>query len=230
MKRLAHTTAMSLALLAGSPAALGADATSSATAPSADPMLSGVLPAETGSTSGAADPTTDADPIEETGMSSSQRSAKNAIYLDVAGPGGLYSVNYDRMLSDDLSVRIGFSYISAGASSSDGSGTTASAEASLLAIPITASYLGIGSLSNQLELGGGGAIMRATGDGFVSAGSDTAGASASATIIALTPLAGYRHQAPDGGFVFRIGASPLLFLGGEGGLLPWGYLSLGAAF
>jgi hypothetical protein len=46
----------------------------------------------------------------------------------------------------------------------------------------------------------------------------------------MTAIAGYRHQPSDGGFVFRVGASPVATFGKYGGVLPWGYLSLGAAF
>jgi hypothetical protein len=159
----------------------------------------------------------------------SPRSAENAIYLDLLGPGLFYSINYDRMLTDDLSARIGFSYLSFGASaeSSDGS---ASAEASFgyWAIPLTVSYLGIGSYSNMLEVGGGPVIMHVRGSGIVEADGDSAEAGASTTLFAATAMVGYRHQPADGGFVFRVGASPVMAFGA--GLLPWGYLSLGAAF
>jgi len=228
MKRLTLITAACMLSAVYSTTALATE-TAEAANEAADATVTGILPGEEGNPADVADPTTDTAAPEEVPASANKRSAKNAIYLDLAGPGGLYSLNYDRMITDELSARIGFSYISAGGSASSG-GTTTSAEVSLLTIPITVSYLGIGSLSNQFELGGGATFMRVTGDGFISAGSDSSGASASATVIGLTPMAGYRHQAPDGGFVFRIGLSPLVMLGGEGGVLPWGYLSLGAGF
>src|SRR5205823_14033655 len=40
-----------------------------------------------------------------------ERSAKNAIYVEGLGAGGLYSVNYERAFGD-FSPRVGFSYIS----------------------------------------------------------------------------------------------------------------------
>jgi hypothetical protein len=157
------------------------------------------------------------------------REAKNAIYVDLLGPGLFYSVNYDRMLIDDLSARIGFSYLSFGASAGDGTGAgTASAEFSYWAVPITVSYLGIGSENNMLEVGGGPVIMNVAGSGVVETDDTASGAEASATLFAMTAMVGYRHQPADGGFVFRVGASPVMALGA--GLLPWGYLSLGAAF
>jgi hypothetical protein len=177
----------------------------------------------------ASEPTADKDvSSEEEAPAADDREAKNAIYLDLAGPGLFYSINYDRVITPDISARIGFSYLSIGASASGGAGTTASAEFSYWAIPITASYMGIGSTSNMFEVGGGGVIMNVSGSGIVESSDESAEAGASFTTLALTALAGYRHQPADGGFVFRIGLSPEYVLGA--GLLPWGYMSLGAAF
>jgi hypothetical protein len=195
---------------------------------SVDPTVSGILPAETShaehkEAAAAADTTTPAEaaPVEK------GRDAKNAIYLDLLGPGVLYSINYDRMLTDTVSARIGFSYLSFGASASDGT-STASASLSYMAIPITASYLGIGSENNMLELGGGVSIMNFKGSGVIKSSDDKVQGGASTTTVAMTGIIGYRHQPSDGGFVFRAGLSPMEVFGGN--FLPWGYLSLGAAF
>jgi hypothetical protein len=174
------------------------------------------------------DPTADSDEdAKRPAAPRDAREAENAIYLDLLGPGLFYSINYDRMLTNDLSARIGFSYLSFGASASSGD-ATASADFSYWAVPLTVSYLGIGSTSNMLELGGGPVIMHVQGSGVVEVEDDSGQAGASATVFSMTALAGYRHQPADGGFVFRIGASPVMAFGA--GLLPWGYLSLGAAF
>lgn len=170
----------------------------------------------------------DSEATPEQSGSADEREAKNAIYLDLLGPGLFYSVNYDRMLTSDLSARIGFSYLSFGASSGDGTGTQASAEFSYWTVPLTVSYLGIGSDSSMLELGGGPVIMNVKGSGLVETDETASGAEASATLFALTGMVGYRHQPADGGFVFRVGASPVMTFGV--GVLPWGYLSFGAAF
>jgi len=42
-----------------------------------------------------------------------------------------------------------------------------------------------------------------------------------------TATIGYRYQQNDGGFLFRIGFTPLF---GSGGFQPWGGLSLGFSF
>jgi hypothetical protein len=226
MKRFTLLPLGCVCALAYTTSAFAAEAAADAATESVDPSVSGVLPEE-GSNSDAGDPAADSDALEESG-SSNEREAKNAIYLDLAGPGLFYSINYDRVIVDDVSARIGFSYLSIGASADSGSGTTASAEFSYIAIPITASYLGLGSESNMFEVGGGGIIMNFKGSGLVESSDASAGASASHTTLGLTAMAGYRHQPADGGFVFRIGASPVMPLGA--GFLPWGYMSLGAAF
>lgn len=201
--------------------------TSSALA--ADTPASEVVAEESGNVA-ASEPAADTDVSAEAETPAvDDREAKNAIYLDLAGPGLIYSINYDRVITPDLSARIGFSYFGVGASASDGAGTTtASAEFSYWAVPITASYMGIGSTSNMFEVGGGGVIMNFSGSGIIESNDESAEAGASVTTVALVALAGYRHQPADGGFVFRIGLSPEYVLGA--GVLPWGYLSLGAAF
>lgn len=196
--------------------------TASASAREADPLLEEepVPPA-------AVEPGKDSGPEEAEPSVLEQRSAKNGIYADILGPGLFYSINYDRFLVKDVSARIGISYLSLGASASDGT-TTASAGFSYLAIPLTASYLGIGSDTHMLELGGGGVLMHVTGSGIVDSGTERSGASASATMFGATMLAGYRRQPAEGGFIFRGGISPIFVFGD--GFLPWGYISLGAAF
>ncbi|HEU4583971.1 MAG TPA: hypothetical protein VFS67_37195 [Polyangiaceae bacterium] len=221
MKLLQTLTAVSLSLTAYTSAALAAETAETAT-DSVDPSVSGVLPAEkTDAGNATADKAVSAAPDAK----HEGREAKNALYVDLLGPGLIYSLNYDREIVPDLSARIGISYMSLGASSSDGS---ASVSFSYLAIPITASYLGIGSQNNCLELGGGPVIMNFKGSGLIESNDESVSAGASVTTLALTGMAGYRHQPADGGFLFRIGVSPMMVFGAN--FVPWGYLSLGAAF
>ncbi|MEO8183889.1 MAG: hypothetical protein ABI895_34120 [Deltaproteobacteria bacterium] len=225
MKLLPTLSAVCLSLTAYTSAALAADTSAETATEATDPSVSGMLPGEKSDA-----PDASADKVVSSSRSTNDkgREAKNAIYLDLLGPGLLYSINYDREIIPDLAVRIGLSYMSIGASASDGAGTTTSAKFSYLAIPITASYLGIGSTSNMLELGGGPVILNFSGSGLVESSDEDVSGGASATTLALTGMAGYRHQPADGGFVFRIGASPMMVLGAN--VLPWGYMSLGAAF
>jgi hypothetical protein len=146
--------------------------------------------------------------------------AFNAIYAELLGPGIIWSVNYERRFGQSgFAARAGLGYVSVTAS-----GGGESASVSLTTIPLTASYLGIGGYYSKFELGAGGviAIASAAAGGLGSTTSSASGVGGAATI-----LAGYRYQSDGGGFQFRVGISPLL---GPGGVLPWGYLSLGGAF
>ncbi len=171
-------------------------------------------------------------PIERT-PSSDERTAMNTLYAEGLGAGGVYSINYERLVLNDLGIHVGFSYFSVSVTASGG-GTTSSASGSFIAIPITASYLGVSSGAHALELGGGLTIWNVSG---TASGSGWAGA-ANGFIPIGTAIVGYRYQPRDGGFNFRVGASPLF---GKGlglnannpsafGVLPWGYISLGWTF
>ena len=161
--------------------------------------------------------------------------APNTIYAEGLGAGILYSINYERMVLDDLGVRGGFSYVSFGASASAG-GQTSSASASLMTIPITLSYTGVRAGKHALELGGGATLAFASGSG--SAG--VSNASASGMMPYGTAMVGYRiHPIEHAGFNFRVGA---MAIAGKGlslsaptdpdaiGVIPWLYLSMGASF
>ena len=127
-------------------------------------------------------------------------------------------------------MRIGFSYIGLSASASSG-GTTSTASASIVAVPLTLSYLGVSSGNHFLEMGLGGTAVYASG----SASGTGISASGSGLVPLGTVLLGYRRQPPDGGFQFRIGVEALMGKGlalsspdpAKFGVLPWIYMSLG---
>ena len=163
-----------------------------------------------------------------------RKPAPNSIYAEGLGAGLAYSINYERMVIDDLGVRAGMSYLSMTASVSSGSASS-SASASFLSFPITASYIGIRSGKHSLELGGGVTLTRSSGSGssfgMTASGSGMSGLG--------TAMIGYRiHPVDHAGFQFRVG---LMALAGKGlgldttdptafGVLPWGYISMGASF
>ena len=139
------------------------------------------------------------------------RRAENALYVELLGPGLLYSVDYDRAFGD-LSARIGIGYLS---------GTSSS----FVAVPLTISYLGLGSKKHMFEIGAGVAIWNFSANySLLGANSNS---STSATIVAATGILGYRYQPPNGGFFLRVGLSPLIF---QSGFIPWPHLGLGATF
>jgi len=165
----------------------------------------------------AAQPATEDAP--ETPSASEVRTAKNAIHFELLGPAVIYSLNYERAFTDDLSARIGISYFSLEASDSADN----SAKAAITMVPLTLSYLGVGTPNHILELGAGAVIFHA------SAGVDVGGSKSESSITSAwgTAIVGYRYQPADGGFMFRVGASPLV---GKDGAVFWPHLSLGGAF
>lgn len=85
----------------------------------------------------------------------------------------------------------------------------------------TAPYFSFGEGSSRFEAGIGLALMAGGIDNVE--GFEDEGFSGATGTAAL----GYRYQRPGGGFVFRVGLTPLF---GPGGILPWGGLSLGYSF
>jgi hypothetical protein len=165
--------------------------------------------------------------------------APNSIYAEGLGAGLFYSINYERLLTEDIGLRGGFGYLSetARAQSINANGTTTvseSASASILTIPVTVSYIGVRGRTSALEVGGGATFVHFSGStsGF---GANSTGASSTAFGIAMV---GYRLHPVDGaGFQLRVGgmvvAGKGLSLSGDGtafGAIPWLYLSLGASF
>lgn len=199
--------------------------------------MGGALAADV--TAGAPKSVTPIGPNERTETASALQSppdqlARNTIYVEGLGPGLLWSINYERIVTEDLGVRIGFGYLSMGASAST-SEATVSASSSMIFIPMTASYLGIRSGKHALELGAGVTI--------ISVGGSVSGFGVNASASGIVPvgdlIVGYRVHPVDGaGFNFRIGMGALV---GTGlgfsatdptaiGALPWPYLSLGGSF
>ena len=163
-------------------------------------------------------------------MQNSGRDANNSIFIEGGGPGLLYSVNYERIVEDVVGLRAGISYQSFSASASSG-GSTASASATFVTVPVIATYLGMTSGNHTLEVGAGGTMVFASG----SASGTGIAASGSGMLPLGTAIIGYRRQPMDGGFQFRIGLEALFGKGlslsnpdpNSFGVLPWMYMSLG---
>jgi hypothetical protein len=153
------------------------------------------------------------------------RTANNSIYIEGLGPGILYSINYDRNFGD-FAGRVGFSYIGLSASSSSSSGGT-EAHASWITVPLTLTYLGIGSKKNMFELGAGVTVVHVGAGASTFATTNAESASDSATLLFGNMVFGYRLQPPDGGFLLRAGLSPIF---GHGVFIPLPYLALGGTF
>ena len=142
--------------------------------------------------------------------------AGNAVYVELLGNGLLWSISYDRLLTPNVSARVGGGFTSA--TDADGDNLT------LAIVPVTASYLW-GSGNGRLETGLGVSLASAsvslnfTDEEVSTEGSDR-------TLLG-TATVGYRYQRPDGGFVFRAGFTPVF---STDDFLPWFGVSFGYAF
>jgi hypothetical protein len=160
--------------------------------------------------------------VAGTGFSFAQDEAThfcpNAIYVEGFGQGILYSINYDRRITPNIGLRAGFT------SWSFPVALFAVGELKFTGFPLMAYYL-TGQGTSHLELGFGvvPAIISFQGR-EIFFGTEVDGE----TITMLgTATLGYRLQPQDGGFVFRIGVTPLFTFKEVG----WtGGLSLGFAF
>ena len=146
------------------------------------------------------------------------RSANNNVFVEIGGNAGLYSINYERYLHDDLTARIGAGYFALGASLGE-----AEANASLLLVPATLSYVGFRKGNHALEIGGGALVVHA------SAAASTLGEvfSESGTTAVGTATVGYRYVPKDGGLTFRAGYTPLFT---SDDYVSWAGMSLGYSF
>jgi hypothetical protein len=154
--------------------------------------------------------------------------AKNSVYVEAGGNALLYSLNYDRLLAPNWSVRIGFSYLRFGLNTlEDGIATTISATGVL--IPITSSYIiNFPSSPHHIELGGGATVV--FGSGFQDV-SNKGYNSIDGAFPAATLIAAYRLQPAEGGFNLRVGITPLVLFTPLVTLpLPWLGVSFGGTF
>lgn len=134
------------------------------------------------------------------------RTARNALYFELLGSAGIWSVNYARMVDDSVDVRVGFGAFEFCLFSC----TT------FALMPLTTSYL-LGSGSSTFELGGGLVGEVSSDDG------------SNGTVLGNL-LMGYRYQPRAGGTVFRLTFTPLFRFDDGGGALPWLGTSVGGAF
>lgn len=117
----------------------------------------------------------------------------SSVYFEALGNGLLYSVNYDRLLTRSLGARVGVSHF-------------APDEVSVTTFPMTA-YCLVGSGNHKLELGLGACVML-QGDRQSFSFMSSLDEEFKGNGVLGTATLGYRHQHPEGGFVFRAGVTP----------------------
>ncbi len=133
---------------------------------------------------------------------------KNTVYAELGGNAALYSINYDRLLLKDVSVRAGIGVFTL----EDDLGLAVS----ITAIPVTGSYL-LGNGPNKAEVGLG--ILIVSGKLDLGTISDSG--------VLGTGILGYRHQKEAGGIMFKAAITPIF---GHGEFLFWVGAGVGYTF
>ena len=144
------------------------------------------------------------------------------------GVGLLGSLNYERMVMDNVAARVGISSYSGTISESviteDGTptGFVADVDFSIMPIIAGASYL----MGNKWKLEVGGGISYWMVNGRVSFG-DFDSDEEDVSLLTFYGVGGFRYQNPEGGITFRLGLNYLMI---EDIGIPFPHLSLGYGF
>ena len=126
----------------------------------------------------------------------------NTIYLELLGNGLLYSLNYDRMVTDNISVRAGYGGLTV-SNSTVSSGVIVTEDIKITLIPVLANYLR-GEGNHKLEIGGGIVLVSLDYTGNVA----DVDFSLAADGAIPTGNLGYRYQKSEGGFFFKASLCP----------------------
>ena len=133
------------------------------------------------------------------GMAPADSSARNSVYLELLGNGGVYSFNFEREILPHLGLRIG-----AATWEDEGEGFFGSTSTHRhITFPLMLNY-GMGGGNSRLELGGGLLLGQSKRTGYEER--TTSG------FLSLTASIGYRYQRPRGGVLFRAGLTPFYSL------------------
>jgi hypothetical protein len=125
--------------------------------------------------------------------------SRNAVYFEILGNGGVYSFNYERMLTESLGLRVGYAAWDSPLLWDGGSPPDR-----YVTVPVTASYL-LGPGERKLELGGGILFGKGTFGRFEDSRRDF-------SFRTITAIVGYRSQPPGRGYLFRAGITPFYSL------------------
>ena len=134
--------------------------------------------------------------------------ARNAVYLEALGPGVFYSFNYERRLTEIMSLRGGFT-----------------AWNGLVGFPLMVNGL-LGQDEDYFEIGVGlvpgyTPISLLPSRSFIIRGTGN-------EVVYGTATLGYRYQPHDGGLLFRISFTPIFER--HNTFMSWGGISAGYAF
>jgi hypothetical protein len=147
-----------------------------------------------------------------TSLSQSERTL-NSIFLEVGGSGfGYVSFNYDRLISNSFSIRIGYSHTQ----------FAFPIDITTNSFPLLVNYLA-GENNSRFEAGIGIAYVNLSASGKLFSSSIDFKTN---TLLLATAL-GYRYQPKDGGLLFRIDLTPFY---GYGEVLFMYGISVGYTF
>lgn len=136
--------------------------------------------------------------------------ANNAIYLELGGNAGIYSINYERFFDNDWGLRLGIG------------GFAADGDSAVIAPLMVEKLWGNPDSPHKFETGLGIAFASTQHNNYYHHHSyrNTSSVIGTATL-------GYRYMPQTRGMLFKAGFTPLF---GPGGFLPWAGLSVGYAF
>lgn len=137
---------------------------------------------------------------------------QNQLFLELAGNGLIYSFNYERLLTENFSLRAGFGFTPG----------FILVEGTFIQVPLNANYL-VGNNNSKFESGLGVTLFSGTDAEFLGLPADDI------SILFITGILGYRYVS-DSGFVFRIFFSPLYSDDTDPNLIPYGGISFGFMF
>ena len=144
---------------------------------------------------------------------SSNRNVRNQFYLELLGNGFIYSFNYERLLSDNFTVRGGLGIFPG-----------IITDEFFFSFPLTASYL-LGGGSSKFEVGLGSTFFIFADPGAINFSSNNK------SYLVLTGILGYRYFRSRDGFTFRITFTPFYHPElSPSKFIPFGGISFGYGF
>ena len=162
---------------------------------------------------------------------SAERTARNSVFVEGLGPGLMYSVGYERLVTDDFGFRLGVGYVVTHPTVGAEGGSRFST--SFTSLPFAVTWLPLSSGVHSLELDAGITAVYASdaGEVFVYRTSEAGVRGVGSLFV------GYRFQPLEGGLQLRAG---FMGLAGKGvgldtnsrkfGVQPWLNLSVGGSF
>lgn len=153
----------------------------------------------------------------------SSYTSRNNAYVELLGNGGLYSINYERIVVENFALRIGFSAFKSTPLFGEG-------ENAFVTVPIMGNFL-FGKRQNKFELGAGFMVGRKKYTSSLNPIDNR-----DSPISNLTGVIGYRYQPSTAGLIFRIGLTPFISLTGgddaypDSGIFLSGGVSIGYSF